>query len=369
MKIALIDPIGEKMGMNHYDDGLMHGLAEKGLITFILSNYKSRYGQVHSEIFFNNINKPRWESMRGTFSGLIRSVFFCRKQKMDWIIFHVFRGGAFDVFILLLSKIFGLKILLIVHDIETIDTSTYKFIKRIVLSSFHDAMVVHNQFSMEKIKEFTGKPDLKNIHIIPHGNYKGIHTHFYSRDQALNYFHLDPLQRYLLFFGQIKKTKGLDVLLEAMALTKSNFQLIIAGKLRIKSFDAYQEIIDRNKLQHRIVQMLRFITDDEADKLFTLSDAVALPYRNIYQSGVLLLAMGFGKTVIASDLEPFKEIIQHEINGLLFKKNNSLSLAETIDTVFTEKVNINLIESNAKQFVEKNFSWDDIAETFMRILR
>ena len=72
--------------------------------------------------------------------------------------------------------------------------------------------------------------------------------------------------------------------------------------------------------------------------------------------------------VIASDLEPFKEIIQNEVNGLLFEKNNPQSLSETIDKVFTGEINIKAIEQKAKQFAEKNFSWDEIAETFAGVL-
>src|SRR6185436_4169386 len=369
MKIALVDPIGKKMGMNHYDDGLLNALSTKGFSVFVFSNYKSTYGSIHSKIIFKNIDKPGWQSMWGTFSGLIKSVFFCRKQKMDWIIFHVFRGGLFDLFILLLTKIFGLRILLIVHDIETIDTSTYKSVKRIVLSKFHDAMVVHNKFSEKKIKEFTAEPGLKNLYIIPHGNYEHITWNNFSREAALDHFHLDISAHYLLFFGQIKKTKGLYILLEAMHLSKSNFKLIIAGKLRIKNFDPYQKIIDRYKLNDRIIPMLRFIREEEVNKLFSLSDAVVLPYRTIYQSGVLLFAMGCGKIAITSDLEPFKEIIQHEVNGLLFEKNNPQSLAAIIDELYSGKHNINLIEQKAKETVDKNFSWNEIAETFAGILR
>jgi len=369
MKIALIDPIGKKMGMNHYDDGLMGALAAKGFTTFILSNYKSRYENIHSKIFFNNIDKIRLQSMWGTFYGLIKSVFYSRKQKMDWIIFHVFRGGLFDAFILLLSKIMGLKIFLIVHDIETIDTSTYKVIKRIVLSNFHDAIAVHNQFSIEKIKEFTGKPDLKNLHVIPHGNYIQIAHQNYSREKAVDHFKLDPAEHYLLFFGQIKKTKGLDVLLEALHYSKSNFKLIIAGKLRINSFNSYEKIIEQYGLRERVIPLLRFITDVETEMLFTLCDAVVLPYKNIYQSGVLMLSMSFGKTVIVSDLEPFKEIVQHEVNGLLFEKNHPKALAEVMDSFSAGKYDIKRMEQQAKQTAEKRFSWGEIAEKFSLVVR
>ena len=101
MKVALIDPVGGKMGMYHYDDGLMRALSEKGFTTFILSNYKSRYQEINSKLFFGDISKTRWLPVWKNFTGMIQSVFFCRKEKMDWAIYHIFRGGLFDLFSLL----------------------------------------------------------------------------------------------------------------------------------------------------------------------------------------------------------------------------------------------------------------------------
>jgi D-inositol-3-phosphate glycosyltransferase len=99
-----------------------------------------------------------------------------------------------------------------------------------------------------------------------------------------------------------------------------------------------------------------------------LCDAVVLPYRNIYQSGVLMLAMSFGKTVIASDLEPFREIIKNGVNGLLFERSNPKSLAEIIDNFFAAGYNIKKIEQQAQQTAEKLFSWNEIGEKFAGIL-
>jgi D-inositol-3-phosphate glycosyltransferase len=367
MKIAVIDPIGKKMGMNHYDNGLMNALSRKGLSAFILSNYKSPFENVYSHLFFN-ISNNRLQSAWYNFFGMIRSILFCKGEKMDWIIYHIFRGGLFDLFALSFAKMCGLKILFIVHDIETIDTVTYKNIKRMVLRHFHNAMVVHNHFSLEKLKVFTGNDTDKNTYVIPHGNYTQINKQNFSREGALHYFQFDPSQNYLLFFGQIKKTKGLDVLLEAMHYTKSNYKLIIAGKLRINSFNSYQKIIEQYDLQKKVITFLKFIPDDETDKLLSLCDAVVLPYRNIYQSGVLMLAMSFGKTVIASDLEPFREIIKNGVNGLLFERSNPKSLAEIIDNFFAAGYNIKKIEQQAQQTAEKLFSWNEIGEKFAGIL-
>ena len=55
-----------------------------------------------------------------------------------------------------------------------------------------------------------------------------------------------------LFFGQIKETKGLDLLLEAFANAGDACDLIIAGRMRRHSFDKYQEIIDRYDLKNRL---------------------------------------------------------------------------------------------------------------------
>jgi D-inositol-3-phosphate glycosyltransferase len=368
MKIALIDPVGAKMGMNHYDDGLMNALGGNGFNAYVISNYVGNFPAVQYKTFFQNRNISRLAALGQNLSGVLRAVLFCRNQKIKWVLFHIFRGGMFDLFSLMLAKIFGLKILLIVHDIETIDTTAYKFIKRIVLRNFHDALVVHNRYSAEKINEFTDRHPVKNMHVIPHGNYLQLAEQTHTREEALLHYNLDPSQRYLLFFGQIKKTKGLDVLLEALYYSKTNYKLIIAGKLRIESFDAYQNIINKYNLQDRVIIMLRFIPDNGVNKLFSLCDAVVLPYKIIYQSGVLLMAMSFGKTVIASDLPSFKEIIQHEKNGLLFEKNNPSELAKLIDNMISGKYHLDEMSKNAKGYAEKYFSWIEIAKSYSTIL-
>ena len=367
MKVALFDSVGAKMGMNHYDDGLMNALCGNGFTGYVISNYTGNFPAVQYQTLFQNRNLSRLAAIGQNLSGIFRAVLFCRKQKINWVLFHIFRGGLFDLFSLLLTRAYGLKILLIVHDIETIDTTAYKFIKRIVLSHFHNAIVVHNRYSAEKLNEFTDS-SLKNMHIIPHGNYLQLAEHSNTREEALLHFNLDPSQCYLLFFGQIKKTKGLDILLEALHYSKTNYKLIIAGKLRIEKFDSCQKIIDKYNLQDRVITMLRFIPDNGVNKLFSLCDAVVLPYKIIYQSGVLLMAMSFGKVAIASDLPPFKEIIQNEKNGLLFKQNNAVDLAEQIDKLMSGKYDAAGIGKEAKKYVKKHFSWSEIAKSYSTIL-
>lgn len=369
MRIAIIDPVGAKMGMNHYNDGLMGALAVNGFEPYIFSNYISESKGVTSKVFFNNIRKSWLLSAVINFTGVIKSVLFCKRKKINRIIFHIFKGGLFDFFALSLMKTCNLKITLIVHDIETIDTNTNRFFKRFVIRRFHQSIVVHNRFSADELKKFIGNPYASGIFVIPHGNYLHTIKHTYSRAESMFHFGLDPNEKYLLFFGQIKKSKGLDVLLHAMPLVKNNFKLIIAGKLRIKNFDTYNEIIRSHKLADRILLKLEHIPENDMQQLFALSEAVVLPYQLIYQSGVLLLAMSHEKCVIASDLAPFKEVITDKGNGLLFKRNDPEDLALKIDELLSEDFNASIAGFLAKETMEKNYGWQTIAKEFDRILK
>ena len=63
---------------------------------------------------------------------------------------------------------------------------------------------------------------------------------------------------------------------------------------------------------------------------YASSDIVVLPYRRIYQSGVLMMSLCYKKPVIVSDLPSFKEIIVDQENGVFFSSDDSVSLAHAV---------------------------------------
>ena len=97
MKIAIIDPVGAKMGMNHYNDGLLSALSENGFETYIFSNYISAHREIKSKIFFENKSKIKIVSGLNNFSGILKSLWFCKIEKIEYALFHIFRGGFFDL--------------------------------------------------------------------------------------------------------------------------------------------------------------------------------------------------------------------------------------------------------------------------------
>ena len=79
-----------------------------------------------------------------------------------------------------------------------------------------------------------------------------------------------------------------------------------------------------------VTTILRWIDDDEMKYLFLNCDVVMLPYKKIYQSGIIEIAYDFKKPVIVSDHEIFCEYVRAYKSGILFKNGNPRDLAQKI---------------------------------------
>ncbi|HWK08320.1 MAG TPA: glycosyltransferase [Puia sp.] len=123
----------------------------------------------------------------------------------------------------------------------------------------------------------------------------------------------------LLFFGFIRKYKGLDILLEAMADTrirKAGIQLLVAGEF-YEDAVPYKEQIDRLGIRDLLILRTDFIPDSEVKYYLCAADAVVQPYRNATQSGVTPLAYHFEKPMIVSNVGGLPALVPHEKVGLV----------------------------------------------------
>lgn len=144
----------------------------------------------------------------------------------------------------------------------------------------------------------------------------------------------NPDHKYVLFFGIIRKYKGLDLLIEAMSKLGDDYRLLIAGEV-YGSFDEYQTIIDQNALTGRVHLFNRYIPDDKVGLYFSASDVCVLPYRSATQSGIISISKHFEIPVIATDVGGLKESISHGKTGLMVDRAEPKLIAESIETYFT----------------------------------
>jgi glycosyltransferase involved in cell wall biosynthesis len=132
----------------------------------------------------------------------------------------------------------------------------------------------------------------KKKKFIPHPLYDNFGD-IMSKSEAKEHLNLNKDDSYLLFFGFIRKYKGLDLLLHAMKMIQNpSLKLIIAGEF-YEDAQPYLKLIDELKLVDRVILKTSFITDSEVKYYFCASDLVVQPYKSATQSGVTPLAYHF----------------------------------------------------------------------------
>lgn len=142
------------------------------------------------------------------------------------------------------------------------------------------------------------------------------------QQEARKHLGLPGQEKIVLFFGFIRKYKGLDLLLEAMGLLRKNssggpgFRLLIAGEF-YEDARPYQELIDRLGIREDLILKTDFIPDSEVKYYLCAADAVIQPYRNATQSGVTPLAYHFEKPMVVTNVGGLPALVPHLRSGLV----------------------------------------------------
>ncbi len=210
------------------------------------------------------------------------------------------------------ARITGLMDNVIPHEKRPGDVQLIRYF----CSACDDFMTLSHQVT-EDLKKFTNKPS----RFSPHPIYDQYGSSV-DKLTAASKLNLDPEKNYLLFFGLVRKYKGLDLLLEAFAKSTAvnKYILLIAGEF----YDdpaCYQDIIQRLNLQGKVIIHNRFIPDDEVRYYFSISDLITQTYRTATQSGISQMAFHFEKPMLVTNVGGLGEIIRNEVSGLVAEPN------------------------------------------------
>ena len=141
------------------------------------------------------------------------------------------------------------------------------------------------------------------------------------KTEARKHLGLPGNEKIVLFFGFIRKYKGLDLLLQAMAderIKKSNIKLLIAGEF-YENEKQYHEQIERLGIHDQLILKTDFIPDSEVQYYLCAADAVIQPYRNATQSGVTPLAYHFEKPMVVTNVGGLPSLVPDEKAGLVIE--------------------------------------------------
>ncbi len=153
------------------------------------------------------------------------------------------------------------------------------------------------------------------------------------RQEAERALGLRPGMKNLLFFGLIRKYKGLDILLKAFETLPEDYQLIVAGE-PYGSFDEYRAIIDESPAKSRIHCFLDYVKDSEVKTFFSCADLSVLPYRSATQSGVRAVSYSFGVPMVVTDTGSLREDVALTGTGLVAEKAEPGAVAAEIRRFF-----------------------------------
>jgi D-inositol-3-phosphate glycosyltransferase len=173
---------------------------------------------------------------------------------------------------------------------------------------------------------------------------------------------LDTQCNYLLFFGIVRKYKGLDILLSAFAdknLNNGKLKLIVAGEFYDDNAE-YLDIIKKHKLEDNVILRSTFIPDAEVVNYFCAADIIVQPYRNATQSGVTQIAYHFNKPMLVTDVGGLREIVPHNKVGYVVEPNKN-DVAKALNDFYQNNRAAEFIAGVTEE--KKKYSWQKMVDT------
>jgi glycosyltransferase involved in cell wall biosynthesis len=188
------------------------------------------------------------------------------------------------------------------------------------------------------------------------------------KTDARKILHLPPEGKYILFFGFIRKYKGLDILMEAMAdprMQEAGIKLIVAGEY-YGDQDFYETLIDKLNIRDRLHLVTDFIPNTEVRNYFGAADCVVQPYRTATQSGISQIAYHFEKPMIVTNVGGLPEIVPDGKVGFVTDVNPK-AIADAILRFYELKKEADFIQNLKEE--KKKYSWDYFTNTILTLMQ
>jgi glycosyltransferase involved in cell wall biosynthesis len=219
-----------------------------------------------------------------------------------------------------------------------------------------DAFITMSEKVMQDLRLFApGKPAKQVIHPLYDTFGEKI-----SKEEAREMLGINKDDKVILFFGFIRKYKGLDILLDAMKLLATNCKLLIAGEF-YEDKKIYEEQIEALGISNKLLLHTDFIPDSKVKYYLCAADMVIQPYRNATQSGVTPLAYHFEVPMVVTNVGGLPSLVPDNIAGLVAEPD-AASIAQKITDYFEKGENYFLLGLREEK---KKFSWAKLTQSIL----
>lgn len=291
------------------------------------------------------------------------------QEKADLIIFdwwHPFFGFCHGVISFLIKKEYPNKILFITENVVSHEANKVdKFLTKIGLRNASMFLTLSKNVE-EELKRFAKGSKIFRSELPIYDCYKNDDIPEISKFKSQLGINKDD--GVILFFGYVRKYKGLDILLKAFPKILQKFPntfLLIVGEF-YDNPDSYFKLIEELNIPERVKVINQFVPNEEVAKYYLSSDVVVLPYRSATQSGILNVAYGFNKPVIVTNVGGLAEFVIEGKTGFVIKPNSEDEIVKGYEEYLKMKDEENFKE-NILEYNRKN-SFDNLPELISQII-
>jgi glycosyltransferase involved in cell wall biosynthesis len=188
-------------------------------------------------------------------------------------------------------------------------------------------------------------------------------------EKANNRLGYTKTNKVLLFFGYVRKYKGLDLLIDAMPdIIKDlpEIRLLIVGEFYDNPTIYIQKIEDLG-IKNYVEIINKYVPNEEVGEYYLAADLNILPYRSATQSGILNVSYGFLKPVLVTDVGGLSESVVNEKTGLIIKANSIEAIVKGVKDFFRLKEKVDF-SKNIENYIKQN-KFEKLPELFMKIIK
>jgi glycosyltransferase involved in cell wall biosynthesis len=232
----------------------------------------------------------------------------------------------------------------------------------------HTIVVLSDNVRQDIVRRFNIDP--KKIVVIPHGSYVSLREACDGlpvSELVANV--IEAMQgRLLIFqFGVIREYKGLDTLIAAARQLPldSPWHILIMGGGSPVLIESYQGLVRKAGLEARITIIREFLSNPDLAALAERADILTFPYRNISQSGALMLGLTFGKACVCTDIPGFREYVENH-EALFFGRGDSTMLAKQIESLLRDRNLRQRLGEAAWNAANGRYGWETVAGRYLR---
>jgi glycosyltransferase involved in cell wall biosynthesis len=270
-----------------------------------------------------------------------------------------------------LCRLLGIRVVMTVHNVLPHELRLFEKPLYSLYYRWSAALILHSEQNRRRLLELVPSLDPRRLHVIEHGNYAHFRDLELDRQTARQQLQLPQGAQVVLFFGALRPYKGVDLLIEALGPVRRacpSALLVVAGHVLVGEKAQYEQQAAALGLGPEELELrFSYLSTAQAIAYVCASDLVVLPYREIYQSGVLLWAYSFGRPVLATRVGSFPECVEEGQSGWLVDKEDVAGLQQVLIKILQDPEGLARAGTYARRLADTRFGWAESGRRTARI--